>query len=171
MVWITQSKNIRDHIYELNRNDTFAIEYKSKSINIVKYATVKNVYKDVKNYSKSSLGEPYNIVCEIKVRKDPSADFSEKKSISYDPESNKIYLKKGVGRFDDILRINTQALEATYNTGEIYAKCGECGTEIDIDTNKEVKTTNMNTMKKNNNGDMITPCCRTTNWTTKYRSR
>lgn len=170
MVWLTENKKIRDHIYNLDRNNTFAIEYKSESINIVKYATVKNVYKNSKNYSKTSLGEPYDIVCEIEIRKDPSADFSEQKSISYDPESKQIYLKQGVGRFDNILRINTQALEASYDTGEIYAKCDECGKEIDICTDKKLKSTNMNTMIRNNNGNMITPCCRTTNWKTKYRS-
>lgn len=171
MVWISKNSNIRSTLYKFNKNDTFAMEYKSSNIEMVKYATVDTIYdKQTKNYSETSLAEPYNIICDIVLRTDPSSDFSEKKSISYDPDNNKIYLKYGVNRFKDILRINTQALEASYDSGEIYVICNECGKEVDINIDKQVKATGRNTMKNDKNDDIVTPCCKSINWKTKYRS-
>lgn len=172
MVWITEDTEIREELYNLNINNTLAIEYQSSSITIVKYGIIKNIYdKKTKNYSESNLAEPYNIICDIEVKKDPSSDFSEKKSISYDKENERIYLKDGVNRFKDIIRINTTALEATYDTGDIYGVCDECGKEIDINFKEKTTVTSKNKMKKDQNGELITPCCRSKNWTTKYRSK
>lgn len=167
MTWISNNKKIVDWLYSCRKNDTFAVKY-GKNLELTKYATLsRDPYRGSRNYYETSLAEPYNIVVEIEVRKDPSADFSEKHKISHNPDSNDLYVKKGVGRFEEVKSICTKALEADYGSDRnIVAECQECGTQTKLkmeDNNNQNRTG----MKKSRNGDTITPCCFSENWETK----
>lgn len=141
----------------LQENDTFVFEY-DKNLKIKRYATVIE-NPEGKNYYDSTLGEPYNILLEVKSRKNPSADYYEERSISHDPEKEKVYLKKGVGRFTEILSIYKDPLDVNYKSdNQLFARCNECGTKtkLNIEENNQIR---VRRMKKNKDNELITPCC------------
>lgn len=167
MNWIKSNSDIVKYIYSLNRNDTFAVRY-GDSLELTEYATVvKGPYLNGKNYYKTDLAEPYNIVAKVELRRNPSADFSKNHSICYNPESEDAYVKKGIGRFNNIKSICTKPIQVCYEPNKtLVAKCKECGTHTKIKL-EENGNLDSNSMRSNTNGRMITPCCFSENWETE----
>lgn len=165
--WIQHPNQIREQLYSMRKNQTFAIQYSRNGTVYTKYAmSEKSAYTDTKNYYDSSFAEPYDVVLDIQVRKNPSADFAESQHISHDPEQNIFYLKTGVGRFIEIDKISVHPMKIDYSSDrEMVAKCNECGTETKIPV-EDTTMYNGSTMIQTDDG-MITPCCRSSDWTTK----
>lgn len=167
MSWISENKRISEWMYNSNVNDTFTIVY-GDNLELTEYATVTNgPYNDRKNYYDSGFAEPYDIIIDVDLRKDPSSDFADNCSISYNPEDEELFVKKGVSRFEPVKSICTDALEASYESErQLVAECGECGTKTKISV-EESGAVNSESMRKNSDGEIVTPCCFTENWNTK----
>lgn len=166
MAWMTDDSDIVEWLYSLKNNDTFAIRY-GDSLELTEYATVvEGPYTNRKNYYETGLAEPYNVVVKVELRRNPSADFADRHSISYDPESENAYVKKGVSRFETLRSICTKPLDVRYQSDKsLVARCEECGTETEIGVDDgDLDPSNMRT---DSNGNMITPCCFSENWETK----
>lgn len=167
MSWISNDKVTADWMYNLNINDTFTVVYGDK-LELTEYATVTGgPYHERKNYYDSGFAEPYDVIIEVDLRKDPSSDFTDDCCISYNPDDEELFVKRGVGRFESVKSICTNALDADYESDrQLVAECEECGTKTQINVNDN-GSVNSNSMKKNSNGDIVTPCCSTDNWSTK----
>lgn len=168
MPWIKSKDKIAEWLYSRNKNDTFAVVY-GDSLELTEYATViEGPYKETKNYFDSDFGEPYDIIVRVELRRDPSADFSDSHSISHNPETGDLYVKKGVGRFETLKSICIEPLKVDYKSEkQLVAECSECGTQTELNIGDNEKLINSKKMKKNQDGDMITPCCFSKNWETK----
>lgn len=166
MSWIRKNKRIADWLYSQRVNTTFAVRF-GENLEMTKYATIsEGPYNDRKNYYETNFAEPYDIICRVSVRKDPSDDFSEQHSIAHNPEDSEVYMKRGVGRFEDIEGICPNALNVEYASDrQIVAECGECGTKTVIPMEDEPRISKG--MEKNSNGETVTPCCYSTDWLTK----
>lgn len=167
MTQIQKDADIVDWLYDCSVKTTFAVQF-GENLEMTKYATIsEGPFDDIKNYYHSSLAEPYNVVCRVDVRRDPSADYVEQHSISYDPENEVAYIKRGVNRFDRIHNIHTNALEADYESSrKLVVVCDECGSKINL-PKKNKPSVSAEGMEKNLDGDIVTPCCHSTHWTTK----
>lgn len=167
MTKIQNDSKIVDWIYNCTPGTTFSIQF-GENLNMTKYATISGgPFRDTKDYYHSNLAEPYDVVCRIDVRKDPSADYVEQHSISYDPEEEVAYIKRGVNRFNRLQNIQTDALEADYDSSrKLVIICDECGSKIDLPENNR-PSVSAKGMEKNVDDETVTPCCRSTHWTTK----
>lgn len=154
MTWITEGQEIVNWLYDRQNHDTFAFEY-GENLTIRKYAVITKVYaKDRKNYANMSVGEPYNIIADVEIYKNPSDQNAQTASIAYDPKSEDVFLKRGVGLFSLVYRINTEPLKVKFDMDRsVIARCDECGQETEI--HFEEKPTEM----REQNGEMVTPCC------------
>lgn len=166
MGWINNKEQLSEWLYSRSVNDTFAVQYGDK-LERTEYVTVlEEPYKERKNYYNSGLGEPYDIILKVGLRKDPSSDYVDDCSISHNPETNELFVKKGVGRFESIYAICKNALDVDYQSGRsLVAECGECGTqtEIQVKDDGNIQSSKM----KRIDGSLVVPCCFTDNWNTK----
>lgn len=133
MSWIRKDEKIADWLYSQQVDTTFAIQF-GQNLEMTKYATIsEGPFNDRKNYYDTNFAEPYDIICRISVRKEPSADFCEQYSIAHNPEDEQVYIKRGVGRFEELDGMCPNALNIEYASDkQIVAECGECGTKTMI---------------------------------------
>ena len=166
MSWIRKNEKIADWLYSQQVNSTFAVQF-GRNLDMIKYATISDgPFNERKNYYDTNFAEPYDIICRISVRKEPSADFSDRYSIAHNPEDEQVYIKRGVGRFEDLNGICPNVLNVEYASDrQIVAECGNCGTKTVIPIEDEPRISEG--MKKNSDGKTVTPCCYSTDWSTK----
>lgn len=168
--WIKNPNQISDKLYSMRKNQTFALQYSRKGNTYTKYVIAKqSAYTDTKNYYDTSFAEPYDVVLDVQMKKNPSADFLGSKQISHDPEKNIVYLKTGVGRFVKIDKISEYPMKIEYSSNrEMVAKCDQCGTETTVPI-QEADTYKKGTNMIQTDEGMVTPCCRSSEWTTKMK--
>lgn len=165
--WITEPSDMAETLYELERHATIAVQVeRSYGVSTMYIAVESGPYPDTHNYSQTSLAEPYDIILDGKMRRSPSADFADTVGISHDQDTETVYLKTGVGRFEEIAAITTDTAAVDYDADvSVAAKCGDCGQTERLPVREDEKATARAGMIKTNNG-LLTPCCRSSEWTT-----
>ena len=165
--WMHDHRRIAEALYRLSPGDTFAIRTEESWGQMTKYVRVTGgSYPDTKNYYDSGLAEPFDIILEGEVGKSPSADHFESMSISHDPESDLVYWKRGVGRFEEVDAVALNAMAVDYSSGKVTAARCECGQTYKMPVSDDDAPVLGQGMTRDGEGNLVTPCCRSSDWTT-----
>lgn len=165
--WITDHSSIKDFLYNLDSHQTFAIRTKESWGPMIKYVQVTGgSYPDSKNYSSTSLAEKYDTILECKISKSPSDDFTESGTMSYEPNENTVYWKRGPGRVKRIEAVAADAMDVIYESAaEIAIEC-TCG-QVTRVNGSYPSPSPKEELCRDDSGNLVTPCCFSKDWTTK----
>lgn len=163
--WITDHSGMAEALDNLSSGDTFALKTNESWGEMKKYVRVTDGNR--RDYSEMNVGEPHDIVLKGEVGKSPSADHFDSMAISHDPNDGIVYWKKGVGRFERLSGVSLHPLSVSFESEATTAARCECGQTTKIRASKEnASPTLEQRMERDEDGNLITPCCRSTNWTT-----
>lgn len=166
--WLS-GEEARNRLYEMRESDTFAVQTKVSYGVQTRYAViVRTSTRDRWNFAEGNAAEPYNIIVKCECSRDPQREFVDSMRIAYDPQDRQLYLRKRIGAFDPIVGICSDSNSVDYNpSASLMVECDECGQTYNQPVSEDDLPTAGKTLIKTDTGDIITPCCRTTNWTTQ----
>lgn len=165
--WLTDHATIAETLYELATGETIAVKIEASWGTYSKHVTITaGPFPDVRNYSETSLAEPYDVVLEGDERRNPSVeDPAGHVAVSYDPETETAYLKRGVGRFTEIEGVTTDTLAVSYDSDTSLAAECDCGQTYLIPVD-ESDLPMMGEGLIDTDDGRVTPCCRSGDWVT-----
>ncbi|ERJ05102.1 hypothetical protein HLRTI_002901 [Halorhabdus tiamatea SARL4B] len=165
--WLTDPAVIASTLYELDRHESIAVQVERSYGTSTMYVTVESgPFPDARNYSETTLAEPYDVVLKGEERRSPSADHADSVGISYDPDEEIVYLKTGVGHFEKIEAVTLDTMAVNYDANvSVAAKCDECGQTTTLPVRERDDPITGPRMVEGDS-DLLTPCCRSSDWTT-----
>lgn len=169
--WITNHEVIAKKLYELSESDTFAYMIEKSYGKSVKYASVhRGPFDDTMNYYNTGFAEKYDVILRAESSKSPSDGAKTKISFSHKPgdesREDAVFLKRNVGQFNRLDAICMDPLNVDYESdSQIAVEC-ECGQVTKVEMEENSASQLGKSMKKNENGELVTPCCFSDEWTT-----
>lgn len=166
--WIT-GIDAHKKLLTLSTGSAFAIRSQKSYGTAKRYLTVEDgPYRDRKNYHDSSMGEPYDITVDCSMSNTPKREYMDSVSIAYDPSNKQLYLRKMVGQFEPLTGVSFDPLSVDYDMDvNMIVECDYCGQRYRQPVSEDDLPMKGQSLVTDNDGELVTPCCRTESWTSR----